>query len=124
MITAKWLFSGLLCLLVAGCNSGDARMSALRADMASRQAAAELAANRSGATQEEKERAKSYASAQSCIDQLQAHARGVQAASMASRAAMAGVSLAGPGGALAARAMGPVNGMAIRNQGNYQVACY
>lgn len=124
MVSKKLLFASLLCLLVAGCSSGDARMSALRADMAGRQAAAELAANRPGATQKDKERAKGYASAQSCIDQLQAHSRGIQAANMASRVAMAGVSFAGPGGALAARAMGPVNGMTIRNQGHHQVACY
>lgn len=106
-----------------GCSSGDARMSALRADMASRQAAAEIAAGGPGATPQDMERAKGYAAAQSCIDQLQAHSRATQAANMATKAGMAAVSFAGPGGALAARAMGPVNGMAIRNQGHYRVAC-
>jgi len=120
----RWLFTAVLCLLAVGCSSGDARMSALRADMAGRQAAAELAASRPGATPEDRERAKGYASAQSCIDQLQAHSRATQAANMATKGAMAAVSLAGPGGALAARAMGPVNGMAIRSQGQYRVACY
>lgn len=120
---ARWLFTAALCLLCAGCSSGDARMSALRADMAGRQAAAELAASRPGATSEDKERAKSYAAAQSCIDQLQAHSRATQAANMATKVGMAAVGFAGPGGALAARAMGPVNGMAIRSQGHYRVAC-
>lgn len=120
---ARWFFTAVLCLLCVGCSSGDARMSALRADMASRQAAAEIAASRPGATSEDRERAKGYAAAQSCIDQLQAHSRATQAANMATKGAMAAVGFAGPGGALAARAMGPVNGMAIRNQGHYRVAC-
>jgi hypothetical protein len=124
IMNTRWLFTVVFCLLAAGCSSGDARMSALRADMAGRQAAAEMAARRPGATAEDMERAKGYASAQSCIDQLQAHSRGVQAANMATKGAMAAVSLAGPGGALAARAMGPMNGMAIRSQGHYKVACY
>jgi hypothetical protein len=109
---------------VAGCNTGDARLSALRADMANRQAAAELAAGRPGAGPESRERANGYASAQSCIDQLQAHSRSVQATNSAVNGATAAVSFAGPGGALAARAMGPVNGMALRNQGEFRVACY
>jgi hypothetical protein len=120
----RWLFAAVLGLLATGCSSGDARMTALRADMASRQAAAELAASRPGGTPEDAERARGYASAQSCIDRLQAHSRGVQAANMATQGAMAGVSLAGPGGALAARAMGPVNGMALRSQEQHMVACY
>lgn len=107
-----------------GCNSSDARMTALRSDMASRQATAEMAVHRPDATPEDMERAKGYASAQSCIDKLQAHSRAVQAQDMATKGAMAAVSFAGPGGALAARAMGPVNSMAIRNQGHYSVACY
>ncbi|WP_378941082.1 hypothetical protein [Mesorhizobium sp. ANAO-SY3R2] len=99
-------------------------MTALRTDMASRQAAAEMAARRPDATPEDMERAKGYASAQSCIDKLQAHSRAVQAQEMATRGALAAVSFAGPGGALAARAMGPANSMAIRGQGQYRVACY
>jgi hypothetical protein len=123
IMNARWLFTLVICLFAAGCSSGDARMSALRADMAGRQAAAEMAARRPDATPEDAERAKAYASAQSCIDQLQAHSRAVQTANMATKGAMAAVSLAGPGGALAARAMGPVNGMAIRSQAHYRVAC-
>lgn len=119
-----YLFTGVLCLLAAGCTSSDARMNALRADMANRQAAAEVAASRPGGTSEDRERARSYASAQKCIDQLQAHANATRAANMATTGAMAAVSLAGPGGALAARSMGPVNSMMVRGQGNYQVACY
>ncbi len=119
-----YLFTSALCLLAAGCTSSDARMNALRADMASRQAAAEVAASRPGGTSEDRERARSYASAQKCIDQLQAHANATRAADMATKGAMAAVSLAGPGGALAARSMGPVNSMVVRGQGNYQVACY
>ncbi len=115
--------AGALCLLLAGCTS-DARMNALRADMAGRQAAAEAAARAPGGTAEDKERARGYASARSCVDKIQAHAQGVRAASMATTAAMAGVSMAGPGGALAARAMGPMSGMALRSQGAYSVACY
>lgn len=120
----RWLFAAVLCLPAMGCNSSDARMTALRADMASRQATAEMAVHRPDATPEDMERAKGYASAQSCIDKLQAHSRAVQAQDMATKGAMAAVSFAGPGGALAARAMGPVNSMAIRNQGHYSVACY
>lgn len=123
-MNTRWLCAAVLCLPAVGCSSGDARMTALRADMAGRQAAAEMVARRPDATPEERERAKGYASAQSCIDQLQAHSRAVQAENMATKGAMAAVSFAGPGGALAARAMGPVNGMAIRSQGHYKVACY
>lgn len=123
-MNTRWLFTAVLCLLAASCSSGDARMSALRADMAGRQAAAEMAARSPDAKPEDIERAKGYAAAQSCIDQLQAHSRGIQTAHMAEKAAMAAVSFAGPGGALAARAMGPVNGMTIRNQSHYKVACY
>lgn len=122
-MNTRWLFTAVLCLLAAGCSSGDARLSALSADMAGRQAAAELAARGPGGTPEDVERAKGYAAAQSCIGQLQAHSRAVQTANMATKGAMAAVSFAGPGGVLAARAMGPVNGMAIRNQGHYKVAC-
>lgn len=123
-MNTRWLCAAVLCLPAVGCSSGDARMTALRADMAGRQAAAEMVARRPDATPEERERAKGYASAQSCIDQLQAHSRAVQAENMVTKGAMAAVSFAGPGGALAARAMGPVNGMAIRSQGHYKVACY
>jgi hypothetical protein len=120
----RCIFTGVLCLLAAGCTSSDARMGALRADMASRQAAAELAASRPGGTAQDKERARSYASAQSCIDQLQARAQSVRAANMAAQGAMAAISMAGPGGALAARTMAPVSGMALRGQGEQRVACY
>nr|WP_145959231.1 hypothetical protein [Rhizobium sp. ACO-34A] len=116
------LFAGALCLLAAGCSS-DARMNTLRADMASRQASAELAASRPGATAEDAERARGYASAQECLNKIQAHGRATQATAMATRTALAGVSLAGPGGAMAARAMGPVSGMAVQNA-QYSVACY
>ena len=118
-----FLFAGALCLLAAGCSSSDARMNALRADMASRQASAELAASRPGATAEDAERARGYASAQKCLNKIQAHGRATQAAATASTAAMAAVSFAGPGGALAARAMGPVSGMVVQNA-QYSVACY
>ncbi|PSJ57575.1 hypothetical protein [Pseudaminobacter soli (ex Li et al. 2025)] len=123
-MSIRYFFAGAFCLLVAGCSAGDARMSALRADMAGRQAAAELAASRPDAKPEDRERARAYASAQSCVDQIQAHSRSVQAANMAANTAMAAVSLAGPGGALAARAMGPMQGMALRSQGEFRVACY
>lgn len=123
-MNTRWLFAAVLCLPVMGCTSSDARMTALRTDMAGRQASAEVAARRPGATPEDIERARGFASAQSCIDQLQAHSRAVQAQEMAVRGATAAVSVAGPGGALAARAMGPVNSMAVRGQGNYSVACY
>jgi hypothetical protein len=123
-MSIRYFFSGALCLLVAGCSAGDARMSALRADMASQQAAAELAASGPDAKPEDRERAKAYASAQSCVDQIQAHSRSVQATNMATNTAMAAVGFAGPGGALAARAMGPMHGMALRNQGEFRVACY
>ncbi|WP_281024047.1 hypothetical protein [Microvirga flavescens] len=43
---------------------------------------------------------------------------------MATNGAMAAVSLAGPGGALAARTMGAASGMATQSQGHYTVACY
>lgn len=119
----RWLLIAALGL-AAGCSASDARMSGLRADMANRQTAAELAARRPGATAQDSERARSYASAQSCIDQIQAHSRAVQASRVATTGAMAAVSLAGPGGALAARAMGPVSGMAMQNQGQFKVACY
>jgi hypothetical protein len=122
MITRP-VFAGVLCLLAAGCTS-DARMNALRADMAGRQAAAELAASSPGGTAEDRERARSYASAQSCIDKLQAHAQTVRATKMATTGAMAAVSMAGPGGTLAARTMAPAVAMATRGQGNFQVACY
>lgn len=122
MIT-KPLAAGVLCLFAAGCAS-DARMGALRADMAGRQAAAELAASRPGGTADDRERARSYASAQSCIDRLQAHAQSVRATKMATTGAMAAVSMAGPGGALAARTMAPAAAMATRGQGNFQIACY
>lgn len=112
------------CLLMTGCSASDARMSKLSADMAGRQAAAELAAGRPDAKPEDRERARAYASAQSCIDQIQAHSRKVQVTHAAASAASAAVSLAGPGGALAARAMGPMQGMALRGQGEFQVACY
>lgn len=117
-----FLFAGALCLLAAGCSS-DARMNTLRADMASRQASAELAASRPGATAEDAERARGYASAQECLNKIQAHGRATQAAATASTAAMAAVSFAGPGGALAARAMGPMNSLAMQNA-QYSVACY
>jgi len=120
---ARPVFAGVLCLFAAGCTS-DARMNALRADMAGRQAAAELAASRLGGTADDRERARSYASAQSCIDQLQAHAQSARATKMAATGAMAAVSMAGPGGALAARTMAPAAAMATRSQGNFQVACY
>ncbi|MGO4704831.1 hypothetical protein AB4072_03500 [Microvirga sp. 2MCAF38] len=122
-MNTRHLFAAMLCLLAAGCSSSDARMSALRADMAGRQAAAEAVASSPDATPEDKERARGYASAQSCIDQIQAHSRATQAASMAATGAAAAVSFA-PGGALAARAMGPMTGMAMQSQGQYSVACY
>jgi hypothetical protein len=118
-----WFLATALCLLAAGCTS-DARMGALKADMASRQAAAEVAASRPGATAEDKERARGYASAQSCIDKIQAHGKAAQAQHMAMTGAMAAVSVAGPAGAMAARAMGPVQGAAMRSQTAYSVACY
>ncbi|BCP52982.1 hypothetical protein K32_15990 [Kaistia sp. 32K] len=111
-----------LCLLAAGCTS-DARMGALKADMAGRQAAAEVAASRPGATAEDRERARGYASAQSCIDQIQAHGKAAQATHMATTGALAAVSFAGPGGALAARALAPV-GAAASRQAPFSVACY
>ncbi len=120
----RCLLVGALCLIGVGCSSSDARMSALRADMASRQDAAEAAASRPAGTAEDKERARGYASAQRCMDQLQAHSRRVQATNMAISGGMAAVSLAGPGGILAARALGPVHGLALQNQGQYSVACY
>lgn len=123
MIAGRFL-AGALCMLAVGCSSSDARMSALSADMASRQAVAERAANRPDGTAEDKERARGYASAQKCIDQLQAHSRSVQATSMATRSALAAVSFAGPGGALAARSLAPVSGMVLQSQGQYSVACY
>lgn len=123
MIAGRFL-AGALCMLAAGCSSGDARMSALRADMAGRQAAAELAASRPDGMAGDRERARGYASAQKCIDQLQAHSRRVQATSMATRSALAAVSFAGPGGALAARSLAPVSGMVLQSQGRYSVACY
>ncbi len=123
-MSIRYFLAGVLSLLVAGCSAGDARMSALRTDMAGRQAAAELAASRPDAKPEDRERARAYASAQSCVDQIQAHSRSVQAASMAANAATAAVGFAGPGGALAARAMGPMHGTVLRNQGEFRVACY
>lgn len=122
-MTARWLFAASFCLLFSGCNS-DARMSAIRADLASRQIAAETAASGPNATPEDKDRARGYASAQSCMDQLQAHIRSTQAANMATSGAMAAVGFAGPGGALAARALAPAVGLANQNQGEYSVACY
>lgn len=119
----RWLVASALCLFAAGCTS-DARMGALRADMAGRQAAAEAAASRPGASEEEKERARGYASAQSCIDQIQAHGKAAQATHMATTGAMAAVSFAGPGGALAARALAPVGAAVTRNQAPFSVACY
>ena len=98
-------------------------MGALKADMAGRQAAAEAAANRPGATAEDRERARGYASAQSCIDQIQAHGKAAQATHMAATGAMAAVSFAGPGGALAARALAPVTAAATKSQ-PFSVACY
>ena len=123
-IGRRMLIAWVLCALASGCTTSDVRMSALRGDMAARQAAAEQLASRGDAPAGEKERAKGYASAQSCIDQIQAHSRRVQATSMAVTGAMAAVSLAGPAGALAARTMGPVNSLAVRNQGQFSVACY
>ncbi|MFJ6322005.1 MULTISPECIES: hypothetical protein [unclassified Rhizobium] len=123
-MNTRYFFVGAICLLAAGCSSGDARMSALRADMAGRQAAAELAASRPDAKPEDRERAKAYASAQSCINQIQAHTQGVRAANTAVNTAVAGIGFAGPGGALAARAMGPLHGSVLRNQGEFKVACY
>ena len=114
----------VLCAALAGCTASDARMNALRSDTASRQAAAEVAANRPGATPEDMERARGYASAQSCIDQLQAHAAATRASRTAATAGMAAVSFAGPGGALAARTAAPATAMAMRGQGEYRVACY
>ena len=123
IMNIRFVSAVIICAFVAGCSSGDARMSALRANMTGRQAAAEAAASRPGATPEDMERARDYASVQSCIDQLQARSRATQAANTATTGGLAAVSFAGPGGALAARAMGPANGMAIRSQGHYRVAC-
>ncbi|MCX5519242.1 hypothetical protein OSH10_12440 [Kaistia defluvii] len=122
-MSAPWLLTAGLCLFAAGCTS-DARMNAVRADLTTRQAAAEAAASRPGGTAEDRERARGYASARSCVDQIQAHGRAVQATHMATTAAMAAVSFAGPGGALAARAMGPVSGAAMASQAPFSVACY
>lgn len=119
---AKELLIAGLCLFAAGCTS-DARMGAVRADLASRQAAAEVAASRPGATAEDKERARGYASAQSCIDQIQAHGKAAQAKHMAATGAMAAVSFAGPGGAMAARTLAPAAAAATRDQ-PFSVACY
>ncbi|MCU4178254.1 hypothetical protein [Bosea sp. BH3] len=123
VMKVRWLSSIAFCLLAAGCSS-DVRMSALRADMASRQVAAEMAASRPDATPEDKERARGYASAQSCIDQLQTHIRATQAANMATSGAMTAVGFAGPGGALAARALAPAAGLAAKGQSEFSVACY
>ncbi|WEK48638.1 MAG: hypothetical protein P0Y66_12480 [Candidatus Kaistia colombiensis] len=98
-------------------------MGALKADMAGRQAAAETVASRPGGTAEDKERARGYASAQSCIDQIRAHGKAAQATHMAATGAMAAVSFAGPGGALAARSLAPVTAAATR-QAPFSVACY
>lgn len=123
MTNSKTAIIALLCLVVGGCSS-DARMSALKSDMATQQAVAETAASRPDATEEDKERARGYASAQSCMDQMQAHSRAVQTSHTAALVATAGLSLAGPGGALAARALAPVQGIAMQNRGGMQVACY
>jgi hypothetical protein len=121
---ARFLTAVVLCTVLAGCTASDARMNSLRADMANRQAAAQVAASRPGATPEDMERARGYASAQSCIDQLQAHAATTRATRMAATTGMAAASFAGPGGALAARTAAPATAMAMRSQGEYRVACY
>lgn len=118
-----WFVFAGLCLLAAGCTS-DARMNAVRTDLAGRQAAAEVAASRPGGTTEDRERARGYASAQSCVDQIQAQGKAAQAKHMAATGAVAAVSLAGPGGAMAARAMAPVTGAALASQPAFSVACY
>jgi hypothetical protein len=123
VIRTRWLSATALCLLVAGCTS-DARMAALKTDMAARQASAETVAKRPDASADDKERARAYASAQSCIDQIQAHGKAVQASHMATAGALAAVSLAGPGGAVAARALAPVGAAATLSQAPYSVACY
>lgn len=122
VMRTRWFLAAALCLFAAGCTS-DARMGALKADMAGRQAAAEAVASRPGATAEDKERARGYASAQSCIDQIQAHGKAAQAQHMAATGAMAAVSFAGPGGAMAARALAPVTAAATKSQ-PFSVACY